>query len=260
MDVAEKLVNDLAGNHVFGRIIIAAVILVLTAVIAHLVMKWMRHMISREDEALANSTIFTNIVLGLIWGISLCLVLDACFGVNMTAIIAALGVGGIAISLGFQDTLANFIGGAQVTFMRIIKPGDNIMIGVNKGIVQDITWRHTRIKNAAGEIIIIPNSIISKNAVVQLPPPERVVVPFIVSPLVEPDDIKEEIFNLALAVAAQYSTVVEEPKVVFTDINDTGSIGKVFVVIQDADKAGVVSDAIIRALAPVVFAPHREEA
>ena len=41
----------------------------------------------------------------------------------------ALGIGGIAISLGFQDTLSNLIGGLQVSLLRIIKPGDNIEVG-----------------------------------------------------------------------------------------------------------------------------------
>ena len=65
----------------------------------------------------------------------------------MTAVVAALGVGGIALSLGLQDTLSNLIGGVLITFMRIVTPGDNIQVGAHKGVVQDINWRQTRIKN-----------------------------------------------------------------------------------------------------------------
>ena len=75
------------------------------------------------------------------------IILDACFNIDASALITALGVGGIAVSLGFQDTLSNLIGGLQMTFMGIIKPGDNIEVGSEKGVVQDITWRHTTIKD-----------------------------------------------------------------------------------------------------------------
>ena len=37
-----------------------------------------------------------------------------------------------------------------------MKPGDNIQVGTNKGVVQDVTWRHATIKNRNGETVIIP--------------------------------------------------------------------------------------------------------
>ena len=58
----------------------------------------------------------------------------------------------------------------QVTFMGIIKPGDNIEVGGVSGVVQDITWRHTTIEDACGQTIIVPNSNISKNTLVHLMP------------------------------------------------------------------------------------------
>lgn len=41
--------------------------------------------------------------------------LSTCFGIDVSAAITALGIGGIAISLGFQDTISNLIGGVQVS-------------------------------------------------------------------------------------------------------------------------------------------------
>ena len=58
-------------------------------------------------------------------------------------------------SLGFQDTLSNLIGGLQVSLLRIIKPGDNIEVGSATGVVKDITWRHTTIRNGAGEEVLL---------------------------------------------------------------------------------------------------------
>ena len=98
------------------------------------------------------------------WITGVCIMLSTCFRVDVSAAITALGIGGIAISLGFQDTLSNLIGGLQVSLLRIIKPGDNIEVGSSTGVVKDITWRHTTIRNGAGEEVLIPNSIISKTA------------------------------------------------------------------------------------------------
>ena len=206
----------------------------------------------RDDNSIPQSSIFVNIARGIIWGIGICLILDSCFNVNMSALIAALGVGGIALSLGFQDTLSNFIGGVQISFMRIVKPGDNIQVGNNKGVVQDVTWRHATIKNRNGETVIIPNSVISKNAVVHLPPPERVSVPFLASSSANLDSMAEQVASIARTTALEYAGIVEEPNVIFTEVTAEGIVGKVLLEIDDAAQATPVSDAITRAIAPLV--------
>ena len=166
----------------------------------------------------------------------------------------ALGVGGIALSLGFQDTLSNLIGGVQISFMKIVKPGDNIQVGSSKGVVQDVTWRHATIKNRLGETVIIPNSVISKNAVVHLPPPERVSVPFVATTCKDLDAVAEEVEKVAHDIALEHSGIVKEPSVLFTEITEGGLAGKVVLEVEDAAQATPVSDAITRAIAPLVRA------
>ncbi len=139
-----------------------------TAFVSRLVSQALRHFLNRDSNPLPSSSIIINIGRGVVWATGISLILDACFGINANAIVAALGVGGIAVSLGFQDTLANLIGGLQVTFMGIVKPGDNIEVGAERGVVQDVTWRHTTIRDAMGQTVIIPNSIISKTALVHV--------------------------------------------------------------------------------------------
>ena len=159
------------------NIIWAVILAIGTAVAAKVVSKTLNHLLNRDDNPLPASSIFINIARAVIWMIGGSFILDNCFGINANALVAALGVGGIAISLGFQDTLSNLIGGMQVTFMGIIKPGDNIEVGGVSGVVQDITWRHTTIEDACGQTIIVPNSNISKNTLVHLMPFGRVAVP-----------------------------------------------------------------------------------
>lgn len=252
MDVFEQTIANITGGDFAAKIIAAIIIFVVVGCISHFVVKWLRHIMRRDDNSIPQSSIFVNIARGIIWGIGICLVLDSCFNVNMSALIAALGVGGIALSLGFQDTLSNLIGGVQISFMRIVKPGDNIQVGNNKGVVQDVTWRHATIKNRNGETVIIPNSVISKNAVVHLPPPERVSVPFLASSSANLDSMAEQVASIARTTALEYAGIVEEPNVIFTEVTAEGIVGKVLLEIDDAAQATPVSDAITRAIAPLV--------
>lgn len=252
MDGFEQTIANITGGDFLGKIIAAIVILVIVGAVSHVLVKWLRHIMQRDSNPIPQSSIFVNITRGIIWGVGICLVLDSCFNVNMSALIAALGVGGIALSLGFQDTLSNLIGGVQISFMRIVQPGDNIQVGNNKGVVQDVTWRHATIKNRNGETVVIPNSVISKNAVVHLPPPERISVPFMALSSNDLDSMAEQIVQIAHEIAAQYAEIVSEPNVLFTEVTAEGIMGKVLLEIDDAEQATPVSDAITRAIAPIV--------
>ena len=252
MDGFEQTITNITGGDFLGKIIAAIVILVIVGAVSHVLVKWLRHIMQRDSNPIPQSSIFVNITRGIIWGVGICLVLDSCFNVNMSALIAALGVGGIALSLGFQDTLSNLIGGVQISFMRIVQPGDNIQIGNNKGVVQDVTWRHATIKNRNGETVVIPNSVISKNAVVHLPPPERISVPFMALSSNDLDSMAEQVVQIAHEIAAQYAEIVSEPNVLFTEVTAEGIMGKVLLEIDDAEQATPVSDAITRAIAPIV--------
>lgn len=138
--------------------------------------------------------------------------------------------------------------------MKIVKPGDNIQVGSSKGVVQDVTWRHATIKNRLGETVIIPNSVISKNAVVHLPPPERVSVPFVATTCKDLDAVAGEVERVAHDIALEHTGIVKEPSVLFTEITEGGLAGKVVLEVEDAAQATPVSDAITRAIAPLVRA------
>ena len=150
-------------------------VVAITAVLAHLVTRFLKRVLMRESGILPSSSIFLNITRGVLWLLALCIVLDVCFKINVSAVIAALGVGGIALSLGFQDTIANLIGGLQVSLTKLIKPGDVIKVGLDSGVVTDVTWRHVTLTNADGDTVIIPNAVVNKAAVVKRNPGDAAV-------------------------------------------------------------------------------------
>ena len=83
------------------------------------------------------------------------------FGVNLTATIAGLGVGGIAIALAAQKTLENVIGGISVIFDQAVRVGDVVKVGDNTGLVEEIGIRSTRIRTPQRTVLTIPNGQLS---------------------------------------------------------------------------------------------------
>ena len=271
----QDLVTTILGflqTPLFRNVFWSAVLIIATAAVAKLATKAVSHVLHHDSNPLPTSSIIINIIRALIWIVGGSIVLDSCFGVDTSSLITALGVGGIAVSLGFQDTLSNLIGGLQMTFMGIVKPGDNIEVGTERGVVQDVTWRHTTIKDSLGQTVIIPNSIISKTALVHLLPANRVSVPFAIprrktalvegeiaegtaatgeadGELVDIDELTAEIIAEAQAAASEISPIIGESKVFFSEISELGIKGKVILTVEDASKTGDATDAVVRAVA-----------
>ena len=88
------------------------------------------------------------------------LVMDS-FGVDITAALAALGIGGIALALGAQKTLENFIGSLSIIIDQPIHVGDGCKIGDTVGVVEDIGMRSTRIRTNDKTLVTIPNGDLS---------------------------------------------------------------------------------------------------
>ena len=256
MEQLQKYIDALVRHDWITTALSAVVILAITAVIARLTRRFLRRVLEiNEEKDLPSSSIFINIARGAIWVTGVCIMLSTCFRVDVSAAITALGIGGIAISLGFQDTLSNLIGGMQVTFMGIIKPGDNIEVGGVSGVVQDITWRHTTIEDACGQTIIVPNSNISKNTLVHLMPFGRVVVPVAVKDTSKWDSLDALADELACATKVAVSPISgfdKEPYVLFSEIGDFGIKGKIIFIVSDDSTTFTAADACIRAIAPII--------
>jgi MscS family membrane protein len=79
------------------------------------------------------------------------------FGLNPTAAIAGLGVGGIAVALAAQKTLENIIGGISLIFDKSVQMGQFLQVGGTLGMVEDIGLRSTRIRTLDRTVVSVPN-------------------------------------------------------------------------------------------------------
>jgi MscS family membrane protein len=78
-------------------------------------------------------------------------------GFNLTAALAGLGIGGIAVALAAQKTLENFFGGIMIIWDQPVRVGDFCKIGDVSGVVEDIGLRSTRLRTQERTVVSIPN-------------------------------------------------------------------------------------------------------
>jgi MscS family membrane protein len=81
--------------------------------------------------------------------------------VNVTAALAGLGIGGLAIGLGAQKTFENLLGGISILTDKAIVVGDPCKIGDRAGTVEDIGLRSTRIRTEDRTVVSIPNGTVA---------------------------------------------------------------------------------------------------
>ncbi len=143
------------------------------------------------------------------------LILLGNFGVSPVAILTPLGVGGLAVALGLQDTLSNLFAGFYVAVGRQVRLGDYIkMDGGQEGYVTDISWRSTSIRGLANNMIIVPNSKLAQAIVTNYHLPEKRMssqLQVAVSYDSDPDHVERVLLDVANKGAEEIPGMVAEP-------------------------------------------------
>ncbi len=233
LTTAKQFFIELINSELLADVIIAIIILIITTCISHALTSLLRRLLRREDSPLPQSTIFINIGRVCVWGVGLSVMLATCFGIDVSGIITALGVGGIAISLGMKDTISNLIGGLQMSLMKTVQPGDHVEIGGKRGVVSDISWRHMTVETSNGQTIIIPNSTITNGTIIKLPPIGKIVVPF--NLLKSCPDVDATVAKIEADVRAALSekyTLQADPKVNLNSVDENAYSGSLTVCVN----------------------------
>ena len=201
-----------------GRAIVLGIAALVAAVVSHVLVDLVRRSTARMEVRYAS--IFNNLVRAVVWIFALLSVLEPVFNIQPTAFVAALGVTGVAISLGLQDTISNVIGGISLMTSRVIKPGDWIGVGSLTGRITDITWRSTMVTDRSGNVEVIPNSVLNKTALVRLEAWEvtRVDVPVKIGRNANLDAVRADIITTVTAVLGVDLYECMDVEVVYSDI------------------------------------------
>ncbi|MDX9715383.1 MAG: mechanosensitive ion channel family protein [Dissulfurispiraceae bacterium] len=167
--------SDLADKHItyISKVIHVIVIFSITMAAANLAGRIFRNYIQKSDLPVPTTGLAFSMLKGTIILIGILIILSV-LGISITPLITALGVGGLAVALALQDTLANLFAGIHIIVERSIRIGDFIRLETGQeGYVDDITWRTTRIKMLPNNMVVIPNSKLSQSIVTNYYLPEK---------------------------------------------------------------------------------------
>ena len=130
---------------------------------------WLRHHFTqgeKEDEGSRAMTLslLTFLVRVVLWALVALLMLDN-LGLNVTALVASLGIGGIAVALAAQNILGDLFASLSIALDKPFVIGDFIVVGDMMGSVEHVGLKTTRIRSLGGEQIILSNNDLLKSRI-----------------------------------------------------------------------------------------------
>lgn len=209
-------VSDLSPKYVLylTKTIHLIVILSISYAAADLSGRIFRNYVHKSNLPIPTTGLAYGLVKGTIIVIGILFALGV-FGVSITPLLTALGVGGLAVALALQDSLSNLFAGIHLLVEKSVRVGDFIKLETGQeGYVEDITWRTTRIKMQPDNMVIIPNNKLSQSVVTNYSLPEKemsINIVFHVSYDADPEKVETLIVETARSAADEISGLLREP-------------------------------------------------
>lgn len=181
---------------------------------------------ARSGGALPSATLVVNLVRLGIGTLGIFLILQN-LDINITPLITALGIGGLAVALALQDTLGNLFAGVQIILSRQVRPNDYVRLeNGEEGHVTDVKGRNTTIRTRPdGNLVVVPNSILASSILKNYSLPEKSLwVSLIVG--VSYDSDLEHVEKVTLEVARKVldeadGGLAEEPVLRYREFGDS---------------------------------------
>ena len=166
--------------HMFGGILFWAILTVVAVRVVNVLLLWYRIEIAPRTKSDVDDKIIPllqRVSKVIIYSLGLLIILKNQLHIDISPILAGLGIGGLAIALALQSTLTNFLAGTYVMSDAVIHTGDYISLDSgHEGYVEDIGWRTTKLRNWQGNLIILPNSKLSEAVITDYEKPDKALV------------------------------------------------------------------------------------
>lgn len=210
-------VSELPKQYVFyfSKSIHVVIILSITIAIANLVGKIFRNYIQKSNLPIPTTGLAYGILKGTIIVIGFLIILSV-LGISITPLLTALGVGGLAVALALQDTLANLFAGIHILMEKSIRVGDFVKLETGQeGYVEDITWRTTRVRMLPNNMVVIPNSKLAQSVVTNYYLPEKrmsLLIPIGVSYSSDPEKVEKILVEEAKEAVGKIPGLLGDPE------------------------------------------------
>ncbi|GGO92006.1 mechanosensitive ion channel family protein [Wenjunlia tyrosinilytica] len=160
-------------GHNVDQVLIATLILVATTTAARVVADLVRSLALSRSGVAGTATIFVNLTRIAVLAMGVLVLLET-LGISIAPLLTALGVGGLAVALALQDTLANLFAGVHILASKTVQPGHYIRLSSGEeGYVVDINWRNTVVRQLPDNLVIIPNAKLADAIMTNFHQPEQ---------------------------------------------------------------------------------------
>ena len=201
---------DLMNIPFLGQIIEAVIIVVVAFFLLKIFNRLLTKVIGPRNEyrrrAITNVKRFLQLI---VYSIAIVLILWT-FEVDVTGLMASLGIGALIIGFALKDIIENWVSGLLILTGKIYKIGDVIQVGTLKGVVTGISLRTTVLKTYDRNEIIMPNSLLIKEKIINLTSGDSEAVINIVFQI-------DYIYNVEKAKAEMEAALRSHPNVVIDE-------------------------------------------
>ncbi|MGW2049696.1 mechanosensitive ion channel family protein [Streptomyces sp. NPDC001858] len=213
-------------QHTVNQCLTVLLIFVVTVAATRVVAGLVQNMTTSRSGVAGSATIFVNITRVLVFSIGFLVMLQT-LGISIAPMLTALGVGGLAVALALQDTLANLFAGLHILASRTVQRGDYIKLSSGEeGYVEDINWRQTTVRALSNNLVVIPNGQLAKTNMTNYMRPEQDLTILVQAGVAYDSDL-EQVERVTLEVVTQVMTGVDgalpdhEPAIRFHTFGDS---------------------------------------
>lgn len=165
LSITDPFINSVV-NQIFSTILLVLIAWILIRLIDELTEEFIMPLVSKSHTDLDDQLIpllrkVAKIMVIALFGV----VILSSFGYDVTAIIAGLGIGGLALAFAAKETISDIFGGVSIFTSKPFKVGEKILFNGEFLTVVEIGLRYTRLKNLEDRLVIVPNSQIASAVV-----------------------------------------------------------------------------------------------
>lgn len=216
------------------------IVLNITWILARLLSGLLQNFWGKRSDGQTNKMmpVIKRTILVIVWIVGIVMALSN-VGVNISALLGTLGIGGIAFALAAQDTVKNVFGAFTILTDKPFNIGDTIRIDSYEGTVIDVGVRSTRIMNYDKRIISFPNYKITDTSIINISsePMRRVVLKLGLTYDTTPDKMKEAL-EILKAIPKRVDNVSSNPSDIVAVFSEYADSSLVIMYIYFIEKGG----------------------
>jgi small-conductance mechanosensitive channel len=209
--------SDIPEKHLgyISKSLHIVIILAVTLAAANMAGRLFKNYVQKSNLPIPTTGLAYGILKGtiLVIGFLVCL---SVLGISIAPLLTALGVGGLAVALALQDTLANLFAGIHILMERSIRVGDFVKLeSGQEGYIDDITWRTTRVRMLPNNVVVVPNSKLAQSVVTNYYLPEKrmsLLISIGVSYSSDPEQVERILVEVAKKGAQDIPGLLAEPE------------------------------------------------